>query len=84
MDGQTDGRKGKNNMSPNPSRGRDNNMSPDPSRGGGGDIICKNNDHTFEPHDTSNNVVCVSSKASDQPAHARSLIRAFPSHLNIL
>ena len=39
----------------------------------------------FEPqHELSNNVVCVSSKASDQPAHMRSLIRAFASHLNIL
>ena len=40
---------------------------------------------TFEPqHDISNNVVCVTSKASDQPAHTRSLIRAFASCLNIL
>ena len=32
----------------------------------------------FEPvHGISNNVVCVTSKASDQPAHMRSLIRAF-------
>ena len=28
--------------------------------------------------------VCATSKASDQPAHKRSLIRAFASHLNIL
>ena len=35
-------------------------------------------------HGISNNVVCVNSKASDQPAHMRSLIRAFASHLNIL
>ena len=28
-------------------------------------------------HEISNNVVCVTSKASDQPAHTRSLIRAF-------
>ena len=35
-------------------------------------------------HEISNNVVCVTSKASDQPAHKRSLIRAFASHLNIL
>ena len=27
-------------------------------------------------HDISNNVVCLTSKASDQPAHMRSLIRA--------
>ena len=35
-------------------------------------------------HEISNNVVCVTSKASDQPAHMRSLIRAFASHLNII
>ena len=32
----------------------------------------------------SNNVVCATSKAQDQPAHTRSLIRAFASRLNIL
>ena len=38
----------------------------------------------FEPvHVISNNVVCVTSKASDQPAHTRSLIRAFACRLNI-
>ena len=31
-----------------------------------------------------NNVVCATSKVSDQPAHTRSLIRAFASRLNIL
>ena len=32
----------------------------------------------FEPrHEISNNVVCGTSKASDQPAHMRSLIRVF-------
>ena len=35
-------------------------------------------------HEISNNVVCSTSKGSDQPAHRRSLIRAFASHLNIL
>ena len=30
------------------------------------------------------NVVCVTSKASDQPVHMRSLIRAFASRWNIL
>ena len=35
-------------------------------------------------HEISNNVVCVTSKASDQPAHTRSLIRAFASRLSIL
>ena len=32
----------------------------------------------------SNNVVCATSKASDQPAHTRSLIRVFDYRLNIL
>ena len=37
----------------------------------------------YEPaHEISNNVVCATSKASDQPAHTCSLIRAFASHLN--
>ena len=39
----------------------------------------------IEPrHDISNNVVSATSKASDQPAHTRSLIRAFASRLNNL
>ena len=39
----------------------------------------------IEPrHKISNNVVCATSKDSDQPAHTRSLIRAFASRLNIL
>ena len=39
----------------------------------------------FEPvHDISNNAVCATSKASDQPVHTRSLIRAFASRLSIL
>ena len=39
----------------------------------------------IEPrYEISNNVVCATSKASDQPAHMRSLIRAFASRLNIL
>ena len=39
----------------------------------------------IEPvHEISNNVVCAISKASDQPAHTRSLIRAFPGRLSIL
>ena len=33
-------------------------------------------------HEISNNVVCVTSKASDQPAHMRSLIRAFAEGLD--
>ena len=40
---------------------------------------------SYEPvHEISNNVVCATSKTSDQPAHTRSLIRAFASRLNIL
>ena len=35
-------------------------------------------------NEISNNVVCATSKASDQPAHTRSLIRAFASRLNII
>ena len=35
-------------------------------------------------HEISNNVVCATSKASDQPAHTRSLIRAFACRLSIL
>ena len=36
----------------------------------------------FEPqHENSNNAVCATSKGSDQPAHMRSLIRAFASCL---
>ena len=39
----------------------------------------------YEPrHEISNNMVCATSKCSDQPAHTRSLIRAFSSRLNIL
>ena len=41
--------------------------------------------HIIEPpHEISNNMVCVTSKCSVQPAHKRSLIRAFASPLNIL
>ena len=39
----------------------------------------------IEPvHEISINVVCATSKASDQPVHTRSLIRGFACHLNIL
>ena len=39
----------------------------------------------FEPwHEISNNVVCATSKGSDQPAHTRRLIRAFTCRSNIL
>ena len=35
-------------------------------------------------HEISNNVVCATSKASDQPAHTHSLIKALASRLCIL
>ena len=35
-------------------------------------------------HEISNNVVCATSKASDQPGHMPRLIRAFASRLSIL
>ena len=39
----------------------------------------------IEPvHEISTNVVCATSIASDQPAHTRSLIRAFASRLSTL
>ena len=39
----------------------------------------------YEPvHEISNNVVCATSKASDQPAHTRSLIRASAGRLSTL
>ena len=41
--------------------------------------------YIIEPgHEISNYVVCATSKASDQPGHMFSLIRAFASPLNIL
>ena len=40
---------------------------------------------TNEPrHKISSNVICATSKDSDQPAHTRSLIRDFASRLNFL
>ena len=39
---------------------------------------------TEPQHEISNNVVCATSKGSDQPAHTSSLIRAVASRLNIL
>ena len=39
----------------------------------------------YDPvHEISNNAVCATSNASDQPAHTRSLIRAFARRLDIL
>ena len=45
------------------------------------DILLNSNEPV---HEISNNVVCATSKASDQPAHMRSLIRAFACRFNIL
>ena len=53
-------------------------FATDPEKGSG---LCIE----IEPrHVISNNVVCATTKASDQPAHTRNLIRAFASRLNIL
>ena len=50
-----------------------------------GIVLCAPRLSAFEPrHEISNNVVGATSKGSDQPAHTRSLIRAFASRLNIL
>ena len=47
--------------------------------------VAASKDVIFEPwHGISNNVVCATSKASDQPANRRSLIRASAGGLNIL
>ena len=52
---------------------------------GGKAIFVLNIVNKFEPrYEISNNVVCATSKGSDQPAHMRSLIKAFASRLNIL
>ena len=41
--------------------------------------------YIYEPvHEISNNVVCATSKASDQLAHKHSLIRTFACRSNIL
>ena len=43
------------------------------------------NNSTYEPrHEISNNVVCATSKASDQPAHMCSLIIAFASRMQFI
>ena len=47
--------------------------------------LCFANERITVPvHEISNNVAYATSKASDQPAHTRSLIRAFASRLSIL
>ena len=53
---------------------------------GGMLYLCISNQRkkAYEPwHEISNNMICATSKASDQPAHTRSQIRAFASRLNI-
>ena len=46
---------------------------------------CIRLDFIYEPvHEIFNKLVCATSKASDQPAHTRSLTRAFASRLSIL
>ena len=53
--------------------------------GWGGGAVVKKDHFIIEPrHEISNNVVCATSKASDQPAQMRSLIRAFASRLDFL
>ena len=43
------------------------------------------NQYAYMPvHEISNNMVCATIKASDQPAHTRSLIRDFACRLYIL
>ena len=49
-----------------------------------GDGIERKKNRNEPRHVISNNVVCVTSKASDQPAHMRSLIRAFASCMDVL
>ena len=47
--------------------------------------LCGETLDIIEPrNEISNNVVCATSRASDQPAHTRSLIRAFATRLDIL
>ena len=38
---------------------------------------CQRTNQNEPRHEISNNVVCATSKGSDQPSHMRSLIRAF-------
>ena len=44
----------------------------------------KENRYGTYAYEIYNNLVCATSKGSDQPAHTRSLIRAFACRLNIL
>ena len=48
-------------------------------------LTCAYTNNISEPqYEISNNVVCATSNASDQPVHMGSLIRDFACHLNIL
>ena len=47
-------------------------------------IVLRFNNNNEPRHEISENMVCATRKGSDQPAHTRSLIRAFASRLNIL
>ena len=47
-------------------------------------LYAENKEAEQPVHEISNNRICANSKASDQPAHTRSLIRAFASRLNII
>ena len=48
-------------------------------------ILMYNQCIEYEPvREISNNLVCATSKALDQPAHTRSLIRALACRLNIV
>ena len=48
-------------------------------------VLTINTNLAFEQlHKISNNVVCATSKAADQPVHTRILIRSFASRLNKL
>ena len=47
-------------------------------------LFCLRKEQNEQWHEISNNMVCATSKGSDQPVHMRSLIRAYPGRLNIL
>ena len=50
----------------------------------GDGLVIRSNMMNEPVHEISNNVVCATSKSSDQPVHMRSLIRAFASRSSIL
>ena len=77
-DGRTDGRNGRTHR-------RRQNFIPPTSSGDNKDADQTVQAGHLQPwHEISNNVVDVTSKGSDQPAHTHSLIKAFASRLNIL